>query len=64
VYLIKSDGSEKELDVGPTKDKTLDMKRGKEGSFTVDVPENTRTRMIVGDARGKTEVTVKLTNTK
>jgi hypothetical protein len=62
VYFIKSQGKDEEVDVTPGKDITLASKNGKEGSFSVDVPENTRTRVIVRGANTKTDVTIKINN--
>jgi hypothetical protein len=44
--------------------KSLGKKTGKSDSFTVDVPENTATRVIARGATKKTDVTLKVTNTK
>ncbi len=45
--------------------KALGSKKGKADSFTVDVPENTAIRVIArGHTAAKTDVTVKLTNSK
>jgi hypothetical protein len=34
----------------------------KAGSFTVDIPENTATRVTVGDSKAKTSVKIRVTN--
>jgi hypothetical protein len=45
--------------------KALGHKKGKSESFTVDVPENTATRVVArGHTAAKTDVTVKVTNAK
>lgn len=45
--------------------KALASKKGKSESFTVDVPENTATRVVArGHTAAKTDVTVKVTNAK
>ncbi|QJW98973.1 hypothetical protein [Frigoriglobus tundricola] len=44
--------------------KALGLKKGKEGSFEVNVPEKTATRIIVRGANEKTTVTLKATNAK
>jgi hypothetical protein len=44
--------------------KALAKKSGKSGEFAVDVPENTAIRVIVLNVTAKTDVTVKVTNSK
>jgi hypothetical protein len=64
VFLIKNFKAGAEPDPTPTKEQTLESKQGKEGSFSVVVPENTATRVIISGVNAKTEVRVKLTNAK
>ncbi len=64
VYLIKSEDKDEELKVVPSKDVTLGKKSGKNGSFATDVPANTRTRVLVLDAKKMTDVTLHVTNRK
>jgi hypothetical protein len=44
--------------------KALAKKGGKSGEFNVDVPENTAIRVIVLNVTAKTDVTLKVTNSK
>jgi hypothetical protein len=46
------------------KEKALGSKKSKGETFTVDVPENTATRVVVRDHKTKTDVTLKITNAK
>jgi hypothetical protein len=64
VHIIKDFKDRDGLDAPPSKNQTLAEKQGKEGSFAVDVPANTATRVIVRGANAKTEVTLQLTNSK
>jgi hypothetical protein len=62
VYLIKSEGKESELKETPSKEITLGKESGKEGKFQVEVPANTRIRVLVTEGATTTDVTVKLSN--
>jgi hypothetical protein len=62
VYAIKDFKERDGLDLVPGKAQTLAMKQAKDGSFTVDVPENTATRVVVRGGSEDTQVTLKLTN--
>ena len=63
VYLIKDFKAGEDPDpLSPKKDQILETKQGKEGSFSVDVPEKTATRVIVRGAKQTTDVTLKVTN--
>jgi hypothetical protein len=42
--------------------KAIEKKKGKEDSFTADVPENTAVRVIIRGAAKTTKVTLKVTN--
>ena len=64
VSLIKDFKESDGLDTPPSKTQTLAEKTGKDGSFVVDVPENTATRVVVRGANAKTDVTLKVTNAK
>jgi hypothetical protein len=48
--------------IGSEPNKALGRKRSKADSFSVDVPENTATRVIVRSAAKKTDVTLKVSN--
>ena len=63
VLLFKAEdvpGEEKPLSVD--EQKALGFKKGKADSFSVDVPENTETRLVIRGAMKKTKVDVKVTN--
>ena len=65
VYLIKDFKEDDGLNTTPSKAQILKEEKGKSGSFSVDVPENTATRIAVrGHTAAKTNVTVKVTNAK
>jgi hypothetical protein len=64
VYLIKDFKEEDGQNAPPSKAQILDEKKGKSGSFTVDVPEKTATRVVVRGPQAKTDVTLKVTNAK
>lgn len=61
VYVAKDVGKDDET---PKKEDTLEMKKGKAETFSVEVPANTATRVIVRDAHETTDVTLKVTNSK
>src|SRR5205085_2621841 len=61
VYLIKDFKERDGLDAAPNGAQILDKKQAKEGSFTVDVPEKTATRVVVRASSTKTDVTLKVT---
>ena len=42
--------------------KSLGKQKGKSGSFTAEIPENTATRVVVREASKKTKVDLKVTN--
>ena len=60
----ESDASGKEGLVNADPSKALAKKSGKSGEFTVDVAENTAIRVVVTNVTAKTDVTLKVTNTK
>jgi hypothetical protein len=63
VFLFKEEdakGDEGLLTSDPTK--AIEKKKGKEDSFSADVPANTPVRVIVRGAAKKTKVDVKVTN--
>jgi hypothetical protein len=63
VYLFKEeDAKEDEGILGADAKKALDFKKGRSGSFSVDVEANTATRVIVRGVQGKTTVTLKVNN--
>jgi hypothetical protein len=63
VYIIKNFKGEEGLgDQPPTKAQTLEMQRGKSGTVSADVSPDTETRVVVRDARQKTEVSLTVTN--
>jgi hypothetical protein len=64
VYLIKDFTGKDGLDTMPSKAQILESKTGKSGNFSVDVPANTATRVVVRGANANTDVTLKVTNTK
>jgi len=64
VYLIKDFKGNDGLNEPPKKEQILESKQGKSGSFSVDVPANTATRVVVRATSAKTEVTVTVTNSK
>jgi|SRR5579883_1255985 len=64
VYLIKDYEDADGKDVVPAKNKILEMKEAKSGTFTADVPAKTATRVAIMGGRQKTEVSVKLNNSK
>ncbi len=64
VYLIKDFKEQDGLDTAPSKAQTLEHQEGKEGNFSVEVPEKTATRIVIRGANAKTEVTLKVTNAK
>ena len=47
-----------------TTDKALGKANGKGGNFSAEVPENTATRVVAREAKGKTKVDIKVTNQK
>jgi len=66
VLVFKAEDAKKddELQMAPSS-KALAKKRSKGESFSVDVPENTATRVVVREAEAKkTDVQVKVTNKK
>jgi hypothetical protein len=64
IFLIKDFKEDDRIDIVPKKDQILAKAQGKSGTLSADVPEKTATRVIITDPRGKTDVTVKLTNAK
>jgi hypothetical protein len=63
VYVFKEEdakGTDGLLGADPKK--ALGSKKGKSDSFSVDIPENTATRVVVRGAYKKTEVQLKITN--
>ena len=66
VYVFKKDeikDPKEDLFTAPGS-KALAKKTGKSESFTVDIPENTGTWVVVRDASKKTKVDLKTTNKK
>jgi hypothetical protein len=64
VYVVPPDARGATADDPPKKDKALGMKTGRQGSFSVELPEKTAAVVLVRDAKAKTDVTLKVTNAK
>jgi hypothetical protein len=62
VLLFKSADAKGDEAVVVEEKKALGSKKGKSGSFTVEVPENTETRFVVRGATKTTKVDVKVKN--
>jgi len=62
VYVVKGFKEDDDINVVPPKDKILGTKNGKEGTFKVEVPEKTATRVIIANGFKKSDVTVKVHN--
>jgi hypothetical protein len=62
VLLFKAADAKGNDAVDADEKKALGFKKGKSGSFTADVPENTETRLVVRGATKTTKVDVKVKN--
>jgi hypothetical protein len=62
VYVIKDFKESDGLEVDLTPGQILGQMKGKSGTFTVDVPGKTGTRVIVREGNKNTDVTLKVTN--